>query len=283
MKTKSKVVKKLNIDARWLEQKIKHRKLFNILNLMVRFFLKTGIAIDYFLPFIISSIILINSPSAKNNPPFQIDTIKEKASIELIDTSSGIHLEHISQDFNYKDELIEHSTGWITDDNGLYERTVTSYRLSNKINLNNPKEIISMTKEEIEETLVITNIKTIKKNTLTPEDSIYNKEAIIVINHSKTTEEFGRLETGFENFMNSLFYIILVAFLGSGIKFAERVFVKMSVSDRLKEYEPLFRHVSKEELDNLKKVLELKKENLAILNDVSVNIKDKSSCRIRRK
>ena len=35
--------------------------------------------------------------------------------------------------------------------------------------------------------------------------------------------------------------------------------------DKLKEYKPLFRKINKEELEEMKKVLELRKQNLAMI------------------
>ena len=180
MKNNHELVAKLNNDVNKLQNKIEHRNLYNVRNFVVQALLKSGIAIDYALPFILAAIIFANSQTAKGNTPFRINEITEKAGIETMDTSNGIHIEHISYDFNYDDELIEYTTGWIVNDKGLYERTVTSYRLSDEIDLDDTEKILSMSKEELEQLLVITNVKTIKKNTLDAEDSIYNDDAIIV-------------------------------------------------------------------------------------------------------
>lgn len=279
------LIKKLTNDVNRLQNKIEKRKLYNIRNIVVRALLKSGIAVDYALPFILAAIIIANSQASKGNAPFHIDEITEKAGIETIDTSNGIHLEHISYDFSYDDELIEHSTGWIINEKGLYERTVTSYRLNDEINLEDTEKIMSMTKEEVDQALIITNVRTIKKNTLTSEDSIYSSDAIIVINHSKSEEEtFTRLETTSENVWHSIWYIVLALCWGNNVRNLEKLFVKTYIRDRLREYEPSFRKINKEELETMRKILKVKQENLAMINSEAKNIgeEDGYSYRLRR-
>ena len=285
MISNNELVDKLTNDVNRLENKIEHRNLYNIRNFVIKALLKSGIAIDYALPFILAAIIIANSQASKGDTPFRIDEITEKAGIETIDTSSGIHLEHISYDFSYDEELIEHSTGWIINDKGLYERTVTSYRLNDEINLEDTEKIMSMTKEEVDQALVITNVRTIKKNTLTPEDSIYNSDAIIVINHSESEEEtFTRLETTSENVWHSIWYIVLALCWGNNFRNIEKLFVRTYIRDRLREYEPLFRQINKEELETMRKILKVKQENLAMIDSESKNIGEKEgySYRLRR-
>lgn len=285
MKNSNELVEKLTNDVNRLQNKIEHRDLYNIRNFVVKALLKSGIAIDYALPFILAAIIIANSQASKGNAPFRIDEITEKAGIETIDTSNGIHLEHISYDFSYDDELIEHSTGWIINDKGLYERTITSYRLNDEIDLEDTEKIMAMTKEEVDQALVITNVRTIRKNTLTPEDSIYNSDAIIVINHSESEEEtFARLETKSENVWHSIWYIVLALCWGNNFRNIEKLFVRTYIRDRLREYEPLFRQINKEELETMKKILKLKQENLTMINSESKNIGEKEgySYRLRR-
>lgn len=277
------LMKKLTKDANRLQNKIEHRKLYNIRNAVVRSLIKSGIAVDYALPFIIVAMIIANAQTSKGNAPFRVDEIVEKAGIETIDTSSGIHLEHLSYDFDYDDELIEYSTGWIVNEQGLYERTVTSYRLNDDIDLENKEKILEMTKDDIENALVITDIKTVKKNALNPEDQIYNSDAIIVIDHSESEEEtITRLETKSENFWHSLWYIVLVLSYGNNVRLLEKIFVKTYMRDKLREYEPSFRKINKEELDTMKKILKMKQENLSMLNNDNNSSIDGYSYKLRR-
>lgn len=280
----NKLMKKLTKDANRLQNKIKYRKLYNIRNAVVRQLIKSGIAVDYALPFIISAMIIANIQSSEGNAPFRADEIVEKAGIETIDTSSGIHLEHLSFDFDYDNELIEYSTGWIVNEQGLYERTVTSYRLDDNIDLENKEKILEMTKDDIDNALVITNMKTVKKSTLNPEDEIYNSDAIIVIDHLESEEEtITRLETKSENFCHSLWYITLVLCFGNYVRFLEKKFAKTYIREKLREYESSFVKINKEELEQMKKILKMKQENLSMLNSDNNYVIDGYSYKLRRK
>lgn len=277
MNNRSVLVKKLSKDIKRLENEIKQKDICNIRNYALKALVKSGLAIDYALPFIFSVIVLANSQSFKENKPFHIDFVKDKASIETIDTSSGIHLENTSYDLDYDNELIEYSTGWIVNNLGLYERTVTSYRISNDIDLNDTQKILSMSKEEIENMLAVTNIETICQDSLKPEDKIYDSDALIVINHTESEEEFiVRPETVWENIGNSMWYMLNILVCGLGMKAVEKLFVKKSIKDRLKKYEGSLKIINKEELEKMKKILILKQQNLAMLDETLENIDVKS-------
>lgn len=267
MKNNNELVKKFTKDVNKLENKIEHPKLYNIRNFIISMLIKSGIAIDYALPFILAAIIWYHSRAINGSTPFILDEVTKKANVKITDTSSGIHLEHISYDYDYDDELIEHSTGWVVNDKGLYERVVTSYRLNDEIDLNNTEKIISMTKEEIEKILVITNVRKIQKNFLTPEDSIYNEDAIIVINNIESeTESIKCLEAKSENTIETIFYIITVFGFGTFYKGALDKIIIKKVSNKLKECESAYRQISRKELETMRKILILKKENLALIN-----------------
>lgn len=275
MKDRNELVNKLSTEVSSLEKRIEHRKLYNIRNFVISMVLKSGIFIDYALPFILASIIVAQIYTEKENAPFIIDKIKEKASVETVDTSSGIHLENISYDFKYGDDILEHSTGWITNDNGLYERTITIYQISDKIDLTKTDKILSMSKEELENILDVIDIKTIRKNTLTPDEEIYNKDMIIIVNHiEKEDEIIVRDETILENILNSSTFILLSLLGGMFIKYTGNIFIKTYIRDKLKEYEPCFKPIRKKDLEAVKELLEVKKENLIMISDDSNTIGD---------
>lgn len=275
MDSRYELVNKLSKDAQKLENSIEHPKVYNIRNKVVRALLKSGIVIDYALPFILAAIVIVQVNIASGNAPFHIDEITENAGIETIDTSSGVHLERLSYDFSYDNEFIEHSTGWIINNKGLYERTVTSYRISNEIDLSETDKILSMSKEEVENILIVTNVQTIRKKTLTPEDKIYDSDALIIVNHSESEDEIiTRPETFGENVLHSIWCIIMALGWGYNIRTIEKLFVKTHIRDKLREYEPLFRKVNKEELKIMKKLLEIKKQNLAMIDENASDIRE---------
>lgn len=281
MKNSQYLIKKLTHDVNKVQNKINHRNIYNIRNFAVRLLLNGGIVLDYSLPFVIGAVIAINTQAYKKNPPFQKDSIATKIKVETVDTSSGIHYESVSNDFNYNKSSIEYSTGWTINDDGLYERTATSYRLSDDIDLSNTEQILSMTKEELEQLLTITNVKTIKTNTITPDDSIYASDAIIITKHSDSAEKAYRSETNIENFFNSLAYFSLIFCIGSSLRKVKNIFLRSYVQDKLNGYKSEFRQINKEELETLRNSLKLKQENLAMINNPYPNSEDQNGLSYR--
>lgn len=279
MKNNNKLIKKFTDDIIEIESKIKNPKLYNTRNHLIKVLIKSGMAIDYLLPFIMATIIVANYQKAKGNPPFKIDQVSKKAYIESIDTSNDLHKDFLRYEYNPSEELVEHSTKWITNEYGLYERTITSYRLDESLDIN---RILSMTKEEIEQALTITNIKTIKKNILTKEDSIYDKDAIIITRYKESpTDTVTRLETKVENISNTIWFIVLSIGLGSCLSHLEKIIIKTTIRDKLKNYEHIYKQIDKEEIEKLQKILKIKQENLSLIDNTN-DLKEVYTRRLRK-
>ena len=266
MKNSNELVFKLTRDINRLQNKIDHKNLYNVRNAVVRILLKSGILIDYALPYFLSSMIVSSCFSSET--PFRKDFVTQNANIKTIDTSTGRHIEYVSYDFDYSDQLIEHSTGWILNDDGFYERTVTSYRLNSDIDLADTETIMAMTKEELEQIIDISDIKTIKKKSLTPEDMMYDSDAIIVVNSFESDEIFcTRLETDAEDIISTIGYILQTFILGVSLKAVEEIMIKIRIKGKLMEFSTFFRKINDDELNTIKGILQLKKENLKLLSD----------------
>ena len=278
MENREQLINKLRQDVKLLQNKVEHTKLYNIRNFVARTLIKSGIAIDYALPFILSAFILGNLYALDGNAPFIKDDVKQSAIVQTIDTSDGTSTSHISYDIDYDTQLIEHSTGWKLNDKGLYETTITYYRIDSNIDLSNKGKIFSMTKEELDEALIITNIKTIQKSLLTEEDKIYSSSELIIITNYFESEDdyFFRKETGGENFGNTLGYLFATLVLGGSLAGMKHILVKDIVKSKLGNYLEKFRPLNDEEIEMLKKMLDLKKQNLALLSDTENNNDDTS-------
>ena len=265
--TNETLMDKLAEEIASIENKLKYPSIYNLRNLILQAFVKSGIALDYSLPFLLSTTIASSIFASCGNVPFRVDNIKQKASIETLDTSARLHLERASFDYQYNQEFIEHSTGWTINQYGLYERTVTSYNPDSELNLSDPEKVFSRSLEELQNLLVITNIETISKKNLTPEDEIYNEDAFIIQNHhlSKTIT-ITRPETFDENFLTTVLCLGPGILLGLFFKELESSFIKIHLRDILKSSEPNFKFLSHEELEILKKVLVIKKQNYDLLN-----------------
>lgn len=266
MLNKRQLLSNLKKDIKALEFKVEHKLFFNFINVIAIGLIKLGIAIDYAIPFILSIILIFNMHSKQGQTAFAIDQVTEKAKIETFDTSTGIHMENRSFDYDYDNRSFEHSTAWYVNEYGLYERTVTTYQINDSIDLNNLDSIFKMTKEQVEKSFTILNIEKIKKNKLTEEDKIYDEDMLIIINYIEDEENFiVREETSGENLSTTIWTIFLSLCWGNNFRIIGKIFVKTYVRDKLKAQEANFRPLTKEEFEKLKKILELKKENLSLL------------------
>lgn len=263
---RNKLVNILENEVNQLDNKIEHRKFYSVRNFVVKSLIKSGIAIDYALPYILATFIVFQYQISKGNVPFRFDDINVKAGIETIDTSTGIHLEHISEDYDYDYVVLEHSTGWSINDDGLYERVVTLYRLNFEIDLSDLKKVLLMSKDEIDRIFEVFGVQTINKTNLNYEDKVYNEEAIILISQVYTNDNIiNRKESLSENIFNSLAFLLGTFLLGSGFKNIAKCFIKIDIRDRLKVYESLFNKIN---LQDLEKILEIKKQNLTLVTSL---------------
>ena len=276
------LISKLAKEVEELQKIIKYREVYNGRNFFMSYLIKSGIAFDQVLPFIITGWLVASLNSSSGNTPFMVDDSVRRVYVKTIDTSSGVHLKHFSYDISYDDELIEYSTGWNINENGLFERTVTSYRISKELDLSDVDSILSMTKEELEDVLVITNIKTIRKNAIDPDDEIYMDDAIIIVNHYDYIDRsIGIKESEIENITKTILYIIQSLCLGYAYKKGCSVVIKTSFSDKLRRYKLKYKIISEDELESLYKILEVKKRNLDMIN--GSDKKDNNYCRLRKR
>lgn len=277
-----KLVNKLENDVKTLQFKIEHRKLYNIKCNIIKCLLKCAIFLDYSLPFILVAIILANYRSLSGNLPFRGNLIKENAKVYSVDTSNDFHEKTISYDFEDDEESVEYSTGWVLKENGLYERIVTTYKLNDNVDLEDIDTILKMSKEEVENTFVLINVSTIRKNIMDASDAIYNEPSIIVNNYFESDEYFiTRRENFSEIAWNSLTYLIETFAIGYFLSGVGNFFIKTHLRDKFRKYDSLFRVVNVDEVDDMKMILKVKKENLAIIRN-GTSLANKN-CKIKRK
>ena len=271
MMTRNSLLKKLKNDVRELEYKVFHRRLYNLKNSIIYILIKSGLILDRILPFIISATIVLNS-NYKKGETLAIDEVEEKAKIEKIDTSSGIHNEKMSFDYEYDESCFQHSTAWFVNQYGLYERTLTTYNIDKSINLEDTESILKMTKEEIEDKLTIYNIERIQKNSLTEEDKMYDEDMLIIINNVESEKDIIiREETNLENIASILLIIVRTYIFGIIFTLIKKLVIKTYIKDKLNSIEPKCRPVTEKEIEELKRILALKKENLSLLEAESLS------------
>lgn len=254
-------------DFERLKEKFLHRRLYNIHAFIIRSLINCGIGLDYALPFLVSAIIIGCRFISDGNAPFIIDEIVDCANVETIDTSSGFHSEKISYDYDYDDLSFEYSTGWSIDDEGLYERVVTSY-VTEGIDFSDTFQIFSMSKEEIEDKFIVNNIKTIKKNNLEEEDKMYDKDSFFIVQYRDSETEFTtRKETNYENFWHSVLYLVLSLVGGAILTGGERIFIKVRIKDKLNKYKDKYAYFDEQALHKFNNVFKIREENISLLSE----------------
>lgn len=239
----------------------KHNLKYGIVSALIR----CGIALDYCIPFLASTIVISSVYAKVNRMPFIKTDIKEYASTQSMMTSNGYTKKISSYDTEYTDKSIEYSSGWRINDNNLYERDVIVYRYNdNDIDL---EKVLSMTNEEIANLYTVCNYKKIQKQTLSEEDSIYNED-VVILNRVSNLESFRtRKESNIENALSTLIFILFV-FLGSSfLSSARNLLIRETIGDKLKKVQKNYKPLSKKEWSCAKKILEIRKENVDLISN----------------
>ena len=283
MITKKTLIKKLKKDIYRLETKIKYINLCNLKNISLYLATKLCILIEDKLPLLLASFIVFNSYTSKNKIPFKRTEITEPNMIEVIDTSTGIHIENKETNYEHAHKVLEHSTAWYVNENGYYERIVTSYQIDWKAFTDNIDNILNMTKEEVDSLLMISNVSRVEKSSLTEEDKIYNEEVLVYINcYIDKENPIIRKETMGEEILEDISYIITMTCFSEALKGVKNIIIKDYVKNKLNILEAKYRPINKNELERLNKILELRKQNLLLLEG-NKEIKENNKKRTRIK
>lgn len=271
MITGDELISKLDKNKKHLEFQIKYYKLFNIRNKIILFLIENGIRINRVSPYVLSGIILCIINNSIDGGTL-LDSATKYENIETIDTSTGEHLRSISFDSEYNEKL-EYSTGWQKNDNDSFYRVETRYYIDDNFYSKSVEEILSMSKEEIEEVFEISDIEVIIKDILDESDKLYNNDSIIV---TTTTVDLDNTQTSFsitkENIINLTFLALFTIISG---KICSKVLFKKQkniIEKSLREIKKTYKLVQKEDLKIQHNVLYLMNQNIKMLNENSQNI-----------
>lgn len=264
---KNELMHTLTKEYQDLKEKVKNRESYNKKMKKYRNLLKLGIKLNLWFPYIISTIYFTHQFQKEGNLPFIFDQIKEYANVKTIDTSNNRHLEYVSYDENYDDELIQYSTKWVKDDNDLFTRNIITYRIDNNLDLNDTKKILSMSKDELESLVIITNVETIKKDKLDNDDIMFNENIIYITNHKKSKEFITRKENIGENIAISICYLICIIDVGAIASVAYQKLTNNKLENYLKNKEYSCKNTDVNEINELRQLLKIKEENLKLLDE----------------
>ncbi len=267
MITGDQILKKLEDDVEEIEDKINNAEEYNKKNAIVRKFLKTGIAIDYALPYLLTAIILFSGFKSINQTPFYIDNVTTREYLELTDNSKGQHAEEYVDAI---DELsyVEYSTGWYENEYGLYERISTVYKLNN-INIG-LEEVLNMSQEELDQYFSIYNAEIIVEDNPENLDPTYNDEIVIVNRVFPTNIYTDKKEGIVSNLFFTTFYLLLTFLLGKGTQEVKKIIFHDYLRNNLERLEINYQEIDEAKIAKLKEILELKKENLELVTEKDV-------------
>ncbi len=267
MTTKNAIYNDIQKDVKDLEEKVKHVNVYNIKNYFKRRGIDAISLVHHVAPFVLAGVLLSSANIMKERKPFEKQMVEVHAKVSSMDTSTGYHHEYVSYDSNYDDRSIEYTTGWELKD-GYYTRTITEFEISKKVDFNDIDSILKMSSEELKSLLTVTNIRTITKPELNDEDKLFMEPAVVVNSVYDSEEVFYlRKETGFEVFKYYLLYVLIIAAMGGGIIGIERIFLKNKINDKLGILKQKYKRISKRDLNELKKLLEIKKNNLEMITE----------------
>ena len=274
MLDKKTLMYQLRKDVKDIENKINNKNLYNLKCKIMKFLIKNGIMIDYAIPFIVGGTILFNVMHLGNITPFITDKVNVKAKVETINTSTGIYKEKFSFDNDYDNSIkFQHSTGWKINSDNLYERILTTYKINDFLKIKSNEELLSLTKEEIEDMFIITNVEKIKKTVLEPDDYLYVDDMLFITtafkNNQKTKIKNESLDA---NMIYTMAYLTVTFLIGLGIIKLQEKSINKCLRTKLKNLESQYKPITNKEIEFLNKIIEVKKENLILLDESSKNI-----------
>lgn len=260
-------VEKLQKDIDLLNDKINPSKLQIIKRCAIKTMLNLGIAVEYSLPIILAFMIIFSVREKTGKIPFKIDKVVDKISTEVIDTSTGIHVEFISKNNKYDKNSIEYSTGWELNELGLYERHSTIFQVDDDVDLTDSESILLMSEDELKNKFSIQDIKTITKSHLDDLDNIYNENTIVVTSSKSLLNNFVRDETNKENILDSIIYVFSSLCLGGMVDAIYFKAIGKKINSKIKSYKESFGPFNEEEVNYMLQMLEIKKANLKLFDD----------------
>ena len=269
MITKEEIYNHFNQEVVDLEQKIKNIKIHNLKSFWKRSEIKTILMIHRLLPFALATMIISSSNTLENRKILKRNYINGKSQILSTDRLTEYHHEFSTLNHQNNINKIEYTTGWSSNKDNSYSRTIITYEIDNNIDLTDLSSIQNKSKEELEKSLHIIDVQTITKTELNADDQLY-REPVIIITRNFLPENKNQKK---EEILFSLLYIILITFLGTGINTIRRIILQERIETKLKKLLVRYKKIEESEIAELEEILAIKKENLNLLeNNSSTNI-----------
>lgn len=257
------ILKKLVNRRNKLKKLIENYEYYNKINKVKRNIIDVGLVANYIFPYILSLIIIFNLSKNMSKTPFIYDEIEEKGTLEIIDTSNGYHEEKITFQ---KEEVpkIEYYTKWKINEYGLFERKKTTY-IVNDIFLNKKAEILSLTEEELNSTLIPLNHEIQTKEKIEEDDNFFLEDTIVVTTLKNTSKTKKVTETKNENLLSTIVYIIISLMIGKGINHINKIIFREKIKDSLIEKKYNYREIDEKQIEEIIEIFQINEENIELI------------------
>lgn len=223
--------------------------------------LKFGKITNKFLPYIIGSTLTSYALDAMDYSFLENNSVAEYAMVQETMLSSGDRIIKESYEKNYATAFL-YSTGWIKGQYDLYERTVYTFNFDELATMDF-YEVLKMNKEELCSMFIVTNIETIRKSNLSEDDYLYENNTVMITNVYESEENFYmRDKYWYETFLAYLVCLVWSFIMGRVI---DKVIIRNKIKNKLGVYEEKYKVIEEANIDDYKRILNLKKENLSLL------------------
>ena len=227
--------------------------------------IKAGIALDYIIPFLVSTVFMFNLFKHIDKTPFKTDIKKKYASSYSMMSSNGYERETISYENKFENNSIEYSSPWIINEHNLYERDVIVYSF-NPNNLDYSM-ILSMSNEELASNYEICDYKKIQKSVLSIDDHIFDEETVVInmVDNRKHSKE--EKESTLEVLIDTLLFAFNVLLSSYIIDRMKNIFIKETIADKLKKVHKKYKPITSKDIECAKRILEVRRENLELVQE----------------
>ncbi len=252
-------------DTKMLEYKVKYPNLFNAYYEILEISTKFGIiSAPNIISLFVASTIVSSIMGSFNHSPFELDEKEVFANSKT--TYYGIEksIDTISFDESFTNSL-EYTTAWKEIANGFYERTITYYKIPIEGEISNKEEILSLSKEALDELYETKTIETVSKNYLTDEDNRFNEETVVLEIDNGKSEKDVKIEK--QSISEQIFLDGFIHFL---ISFISGNLMGNFIKDKILKIKRVIKsrkYIDKNDLEEMKKVIEFRKQNIELLED----------------
>lgn len=241
---------------------------YSIKSIIIKLLIKSGLILDYVYPYILSSLILLNSSYFKNNKPFIFESKSKTRIEEIYDNHNNYEINNNKDEFLSDKDLIIYTTPWELIENKYVCKKITLTININYLNDRNIHQVLQMNYDQLLSYFSVCSEEIIAKDNFNEEANTITVIYHRIIDNNKAIEK---------NNLNTLLYIILTILDGLGINKIDKIIIKSKIKDKLNELdsEPII--YGKDEIYRLNNIIQNEKTNLELIN----NKQDKPKLRIK--